>query len=332
MRWFIGLHPKYFGSIENTKRLLNDFLASGADVLYTHIDYIRVGVDYQMKNRLLVFFVENATNDPAVWESMPSLLKDLKSRWGEVFITGPTDRQTREIVGGIFPTRNFFPLWLTLPFTYRLYQKKVEPSYGDYLLAWAHSPIKGREELEAASVFIPLKIHDYRSGGPTVWSGEMHFKSRGLIWASRLDSIARAFTSAALSRKPAVILRTGAQLFNVYGDSDSEFFNVILLGENTWDWLLSARRVLDNLDYATEWGLRLHQFFEKHEELWKWEIVWERFKDQTGIRLPKDMTPVHHLGVTFFGTPRYFDNEEYFPQGPWSSEPPSVNWEVNLGF
>jgi hypothetical protein len=81
-----------------------------------------------------------------------------------------------------------------------------------------------------------------------------------------------------------------------------------------------------------EWGLRLHQFFEKHEELWKWEIVWERFKDQTGIRLPKDMTPVHHLGVTFFGTPRYFDNEEYFPQGPWSSEPPSVNWEVNLGF
>jgi hypothetical protein len=230
-------------------------------------------------------------------------------------------------VGSIFPQRNFFPLWLTLPYSYRLYQKKIEPSYGDYLMAWAYSPQKGRKELEAAGAFVNLKIHDYTSGGPTVWSKEMHFESRGLMWASRLDSIGRAFTSAALSRKPAVMLRTGAQLFNTYGDFDSEFFNVILLGENTWDWLLSARRALDDIDYAIEWGLRLYRFFEKHEELWKWEIIWERFRDQTGLKLPKDMTLVHHLPPTFFGAD-YFDNEEYFPQGPWSSEPAAVNWDM----
>jgi hypothetical protein len=230
-------------------------------------------------------------------------------------------------VGSIFPQRNFFPLWLTLPYSYRLYQKKIEPSYGDYLMAWAYSPEKGRKELEAVAAFLNLKIHDYASGGPTIWSKEMHFKSRGFMWASRLDSMARAFTSAALSRKAAIMLRTNAQLFHTYGDHDAEFFSAILLSENTWDWLVNARRVLESLDYAIEWGLRLHCFFEKHEELWKWEIIWERFKDQTGLRLPKDMTPVHHLPPTFFGA-NYFDNEEYFPQGPWSTEPASANWDM----
>jgi len=324
MRWFIGLHPKYLGK---TEELLSDFSESGADILYTHIDFLRTDANYQMRNKILVFFIENPTNSPDIWKSLPSFLSDLKSKWGEVFITGPTDNQTREVVKGIFPQQNFFPLWLTLPYSYRLYQKKVEPSYGDYLLAWAYSPVKGRREVEAASVFVSLKIHDYRSGGPTAWSQEMHFKSRGLMWASRLDSIARAFTSAAISKKPAVILRTGAQFFNTYGDLDPDFPNTVLIGENAWDWLLNARRVLDDLDYAIQWGLKLYNFFEKHEEFWKWEILWERFKDQTGLRLPKDMTPVHHLPPTFFGA-GYFDNEEYFPQGPWSAELVSVNWDM----
>jgi hypothetical protein len=325
MRWFSGLHPKYLGK---TEELLVDFSESGADILYTHIDFLRTDANYQMKNKILVFFIENPVNSPDIWKSLPSLLSDLKSKWGEVFITGPTDNQTREIVKGISLQRNFFPLWLTLPYSYHLYQKKVEPSYGDYLMAWAYSPIKGRKELEAASVFINLQIHDYTKGGsPTLWSKKMHFESRGLMWASRLDSISRAFTSAAISRKAAIMLRTNAQLLNTYGDFDPEFFNVVLLSENTWGWLLSARQVLDNLDYATEWGLKLYRFFEKHEELWKWEILWERFRDQTGLKLPKDMTPVHHFPPTFFEAD-YFDNEEYFPQGPWSAEPPSVNWDM----
>jgi hypothetical protein len=327
MRWFIGLHPKYFGK---TEELLGDFSESGADILYTHIDFSGTDIDYQMKDKILVLFVENPTNDPAIWKALPSLLEGLKPKWGEVFITGATDNRTREIVGSIFPQRNFFPLWITLPYSYRLYQQRIEPSYGDYLMAWAYSPAKGREELKAASVFVNLKIHDYTAGGPTVWSKAMHFESRGLMWASRLDSLARAFTSAALSRKAAIMLRTNAQLFYAYGDYDSEFFGAILLGENTWDWLLNARRVLEDLDYAIEWGLKLHRFFEKHEELWKWEIIWERFRDQTGLRLPKDMTPAHHFPSTFFGAD-YFDNEEYFPQGPWSNEPLSVNWETGLG-
>jgi hypothetical protein len=329
MRWFVGLHPKYLGKAEE---LLSDFSESGADILYTYIDFLQVDANYQMKNKILVFFIENPVNSPDIWRSLPSLLSDLRSKWGEVFITGPTDNQALKIVKGIFPQQNFFPLWHTLPYSYRLYQKKVEPSYGDYLMAWAYSPVKGRKELEAASVFVNLQIHDYTTEGssPTVWAARMHFESRGLMWASRLDTISRAFTSAAISRKVAIMLRTNAQLLNIYGDLDPEFFNVVLLSENTWSWLLSARQVLDNLDYAMERGLKLYRFFEKHEELWKWEIVWERFKDQTGLKLPKDMTPVHHFSPAFFGAD-YFDNEEYFPQGPWSNEPPSVNWEISLG-
>jgi hypothetical protein len=329
MRWFIGLHPKYLGK---TEELLSDFSKSGADVLYTHIDFVRPDINYQMKNKILVFFIENPANSPEIWKSLSLLLSDLKSKWGEVFITGPTDNQTREVVTSIFPPRNFFPLWLVLPYSYRLYQKKVEPSYGDYLMAWAYSPVKGREELEAARVFVRLQIHDHTTPAvsPTVWVAKMHFESRGLMWASRHDSISRAFTSAAISRKAAIMLRTNAQLFNTYGDLDPDFFNALLLIDNIWYWILSARQVLIVLDYAKEWGLKLYRFFEKHEELWKWEILWERFKDQAGLKLPKDMTPVHHFPPTFFGTD-YFDNEEYFPQGPWSNEPPSVNWETGLG-
>lgn len=330
MRWFIGLHPKYLPG--KTEELLSDFSESGADILFTHIDFLRADIDYPMKDKTLLFFIENPTNDPAMWKSLPSLLEGLKPKWGEIFITGPVDNRTREIVESIFPHRNFFPLWATLPYSYRLYQKKVEPSYGGYLMAWAYSPVKGRQELEAARVFVNLQIHDHTTEcvSPTVWAARMHFESRGLMWAARLDSVSRAFTSAAISRKAAIMLRTNAQLFNVYGDLDPDFFNVVLLSDNTWDWLLSARQVLDNLDYAMEWGLKLYRFFEKHEELWKWEILWERFRDQTGLRFPKDMIPLHHFPPTYFGAD-YFDNEEYFPQGPWSAEPPSVNWETGLG-
>ena len=329
MKWFVGLHPKY---LERKEGMLDDFSKSGADILFTTIDFVQVGIDYQAKDKILVVFIENPRNSSDMWNSLPSLLSELKAKWGEVFIIGPSDNRTREVVESIFPQRNFFPLWVTLPYSYRLYQKKVEPSYGDYLMAWAYSPVKGRKELEAASVFVNLQIHDYTTEGssPTVWATRMHFESRGLLWASHHDSVSRAFTSAAISRKAAIMLRTNAQLFNTYGDLDPEFFNAVLLSENTWDWLLSARQVLDNLDYAMEWGLKLYRFFERHEEFWKWEIIWERFKDQTGLRLPKDMIPVHHFLPTFFEA-NYFDNEEYFPQGPWSNEPPSVNWETGLG-
>jgi len=240
MRWFIGLHPKYLGK---TEELLRDFSESGADILYTHIDFVRTDANYQMKNKILVFFIENPANSPDIWKSLPLLLSNLKSKWGEVFITGPTDNQTQEVVKSIFPSRNFFPLWLSLPYSYRLYQKKVEPSYGNYLMAWAYSPIKGKEELEAARAFINLQIYDYTTpaGGPTEWAAKMHFESRGLMWASRLDSISRAFTSAAISRKVAIMLRTNAQFFNTYGDLDPDFFNAVLLSDNPWYWILSAR-------------------------------------------------------------------------------------------
>jgi 3',5'-cyclic AMP phosphodiesterase CpdA len=61
MRWFIGLHPKYFGK---TEELLGDFSESSADILYTHIDFLRADIDYPMKDKTLVFFIENPTNDP----------------------------------------------------------------------------------------------------------------------------------------------------------------------------------------------------------------------------------------------------------------------------
>lgn len=121
MRWFIGLHPKYFGK---TEELLSDFLESGADILYTHIDFVQTDASYQARDKILVFFIENPRNSSDIWNSLPSLLGELKSKWGEVFLTGPTDNQTQEVVRSIFPQQNFFPLWLTLPYSYRLYQKK----------------------------------------------------------------------------------------------------------------------------------------------------------------------------------------------------------------
>jgi hypothetical protein len=331
MRWFIGLHPRYQREDDS---LIKDFLESEADILYTHIDCLqglRAG-DPKLKEKTLVVFLENPTNDEQIWGAMPSVLEGVRDRWGDVFATGPTDNRTKEIVHSVLSPRNYVPLWPVLPYTYRLYQRGAVPQYGDYLLAWAYSPLKGRVEIDAARIFLNIKVHVYSSGGPTLWSMEMFLQSRGLIWASRLDSVSRAFTSAALSLKPAILLKTNAQFFNVYTDlDDSAFRNSVLLGEDTWSWLLAARKVIESLDYAVEWGLRLWQFFEKHGELWKWGVVWERFRDQTGLRLPKDATPLHHLPPIFFNSPDYFDNEEYFPQGPWSNEPPSVNWETGRG-
>jgi len=53
-------------------------------------------------------------------------------------------------------------------------------------------------------------------------------------------------------------------------------------------------------------------------------------ENPAGLKLPKDMTFVHHFPPNYFGAD-YFDDEECFPQGPWSNEPPSVNWETGLG-
>jgi hypothetical protein len=93
-----------------------------ADILCIHIDFLRTDIDYPMKDKTLVFFIENPTNDPAIWKSLPSLLEGLKPKWGEIFITGPVDNRTREIVESIFPQRNFFPI--TLSYTCHFYQKK----------------------------------------------------------------------------------------------------------------------------------------------------------------------------------------------------------------
>jgi hypothetical protein len=330
MRWFVGLHPKYCTEKENPVR---DFLESGADILFSSINLaqkIEEVKDSRLKNRTLVLYVENITHDPGFWEAASLLLENLKPIWGDIIVNAPPDNRMREITQSILSLPHHLPLWANLPYTYRLYQKGVEPRYGDYLLAWAPDPPKGKREIEAASVFIKIKIHDYSSGGPTVWSGQMWFKSRGLIWASKLDNTSRAFVSAGVSKKPAVLLRTTAQFWDVYLSVDPVFLESAIVRDNLWDWLLTGHQVLENLDYAIEWGLRLYNFFEKHEELWKWEIIWQRFYDQTGLKPPKDMTIVHHLSPNHFGA-GYFDMEEYFPQGPWSNEPPSVNWETGLG-
>jgi hypothetical protein len=330
MRWFVGLHPKYCTEKENPVR---DFLESGANILFSSINLaqkIEEVKDSRLKNRTLVLYVENITHDPSFWEAASLLLENLKPIWGSIIVNAPPDNRMREITQSILSLSHYLPLWANLPYTYRLYQKGVEPRYGDYLLAWAPDPPKGKMEIEAASVFIKIKIHDYSSGGPTVWSGQMWFESRGLIWASKLDNTSRAFVSTGVSKKPAVLLRTTAQLWDLYLSVDPAFLESAIVRDNLWDWLLAGYQVLENLDYAIEWGLRLYNFFEKHEELWKWEIIWQRFYDQTGLKPPKDMTIVHHLSPNHFGA-GYFDMEEYFPQGPWSNEPPSVNWETGLG-
>jgi len=326
MRWFVGLHPKYFS---NQDQLVRDFIDSEADILYTHIDFRPVG-SIETKAKNLVIFIENPYNNRKVAESIFAFLREIKENWNRVIVTGPTTKEMKELATSVYSEQNWFPLWLVLPYTYLLYQQKTPPTYGDYLMAWVAAEAKGKREIEAASVFLNIKIHDYQSKGPTVWSSQMH-RARGFIYASRHDSISRAFTSAAVSKKPAILLRTTAQLFDTYEDvGGEEFYESALVRYDLWNWIITARRVLDDRDYAIEWGMRLHQFFEKHEELWKWEIVWERFYDQTGLKLPKDMTPTHHLPPTFFGKD-YFSNPHYFPQGPWSNEPISVNWETGLG-
>ena len=329
MRWFIGFHPKYQ---DEGKNLVQDFLSSGADILFTHLnagDKITVN-EPLLKSKVLIVFLENPLNDPQVWQSIPQLIENWRNCWGSVYIITTTDKRMVDIVKQKLSASSYVPLWANLPYTYRLYQLKVEPRYGDYLLAWVCSPLKGKKEIEAASVFVKIKIHDYSTGGPTIWSNEMMFESRGLIWAAVFDSFSRAFTSAAISRKPAIMLRTTAQLFDIYFDVDPTFLESIILCQDTWNWLVEARKILDNLDYAIEWGLKLYNFFERHEEFWKWEIVWQRFLDQTGIKIPKDMTPLHHFPPNYFYK-EYFDDKEYFPQGPWSQEPPAVNWETGLG-
>jgi hypothetical protein len=190
MRWFSGLHPKYYTEGENPVR---DFLESGADILYSYNDFapkIMEVRDPQLKSKILVFYVENTTNSPDMWKAIPSQLENLKPIWGEIVVSAPPDNRLREITQSI--SVPYFPLWVNLPYTYRLYQKGIELHYGDYLLAWVTIPLKGKREIEAASVFLKIKIHDYSSGGPTVWSGQMWFESRGLIWASKLDSTSRS--------------------------------------------------------------------------------------------------------------------------------------------
>jgi len=326
MRWFVGLHPKYY---QHADQLLRDFLDSGADILFSHPDFGLEG-SYETKTKILVLFLENPSNRPEVEKKIFLLLKEAKEKWSMVIAVGASDKRMKELVTSFYPERNWVPHWTVLPYTYLLYQQKVPPTYGDYLMAWVTIEAKGKREINAASVFLNIKIHDYLSGGPTVWSQQMHH-GRGLIWAATHDSISRAFTSAAVSQKPAILLRTTAQLFENYGDiGGQEFYESVLIRYDLWDWLTTARRILDDEDYAIEWGMRLHQFFEKYEEFWKWEILWERFYDQTGLKLPKDMTVAHHLPPNYFGKD-YFSNPDYFPQGPWSNEPISVNWETGLG-
>jgi hypothetical protein len=330
MLWFVGSHPKYCAEKENPVR---DFLESGADILFSIIDLAQKigGVkDSRLRDKTLVLFVDNPTNDPILWKAIPLLLENLKPIWGGIIVSAPPDNRMREITQSILSLSHYFPLWVNLPYTYRLYQKGVEPHYGDYLLAWVAIPLKGKREIDAASFFIKIKIHDYSSGGPTIWSHQMQFESRGLIWAATRESSSRALVSAGVSKKPAVMLRTTAQLWDICLSIDSAFLESAIVRDNLWDWLLAGHQVLENLDYAIEWGLKLYNFFEKHEELWKWEIIWQRFYDQTGLKLPKDMTFVHHLSPNYFGS-GYFDMDEYFPQGPWLNELPSVNWETGLG-
>jgi hypothetical protein len=159
----------------------------------------------------------------------------------------------------------------------------------------------------------------------------MHFQSRGFLWAATYDSISRAFITAAVSRKPAVMLKTSAQLFDIYGSvGGGRFYESILLAEKPFDWLKLAHEVLSDLDLAREFGHRLHQFFYQYREFWEWEILWQRFIDQFGIKPPKDMSLFHYLPPNYY-LKEEFDSLEIFPQGPWSNEPLSVNWETGLG-
>jgi hypothetical protein len=140
MRWFVGLHPKYFS---NQDQLVRDFIDSEADILYTHIDFRPVG-SIETKAKNLVIFIENPYNNRKVAESIFAFLREIKENWNRVIVTGPTTKEMKELATSVYSEQNWFPLWLVLPYTYLLYQQKTPPTYGDYLMAWVAAEAKGK--------------------------------------------------------------------------------------------------------------------------------------------------------------------------------------------
>jgi hypothetical protein len=334
MKWFSGLHHHYYHlpGRKRIKELISDFLASGADILLAQMDFFLPTVrDPRLSSKVVVLFIDNKGNESGRWEEIENFLSSLSEIWGDVIVLCPTDKRLIDLVSRVLSRRNVFPLWMCLPYTYRLYQRWVEPIYGDFLMAWVAHYGRGKWLIDAASVFVKVRTQSCGEPGPDKWCEEMHFESRGFLWAATHDSISRAFITAAVSQKPAVMLRTGAQLFDIYGNiGGGRFYESILLAEKPFEWLMLAHQVLSSLDLAREFGQRLHRFFYQYREFWEWEILWQRFIDQFGIKPPKDMSLFHYLPPNYFFA-EHFDSLEAFPQGPWSNEPLSVNWGTGLG-
>lgn len=332
MRWWIALHPHY----ENPENSMVDQEGFWlADVVYTYY----MLVDWQMPNilkyapynKILVVHAENIMMEDKEWIRIAELLRMLAENevFERIIVTGASATPLKVVaITNLRPKDLFFPLWVGLPHAYAAYQRRVALEWEKFLIGWAYSENKGLNEMRAAQkAGIPLEIHDYTNSFPARWTSEL-LRCRGVAWAAKSEGTGRTIVTAGMLGKPVVMLRTGAMSFSAYQifDTTHEFFHSTLICTDVNSWIEMLKLICWSKEKAQVWGVRFHNFFEKYEEFWKWEIVDERFRDVTGLEFPKDMTPLHNLSENYWSK-EVFDDPTVFPRGAWSNRPLSLNWE-----
>jgi len=332
MNWLIAISVP---PIDWTKNPLFDL----ADVVYSHFwDFVKFMDSlrsYPRKEKVLVLFCENPYNIPTYFKDMFDGLSELRSFWkGDIIVTGPTDEVQRYIVQKALRNGNYFGMWTSLPLTQVHYYKGMRGELGDYYMAWAYNDQKGLNLLKKLSQTVNVKIFNYDNSNPTSWCEEM-LNARGLVWAASLESIGRTIVSAGALGKPIIMYRVRKndcipQVFNnyeIYGTSKL-FYSCADVCDNYTEWEGRAGWTMLSYGDAKESGDRVLTFFKVYDEFWDWRILYQKFYDMYGIKLPKDMTVCHHLPPNFY-TVEMIEDKEKFPAGPWDDNPISLNWRCS---
>lgn len=330
MKWFIGVSGT---SDDFTK--YPEF--EEADVVYLYflqaIEHLQSLKKFSHTGKTLVIFTENVLGEPKIYESIFRLFAELKEWWkGDVICQGPSDEVQRYVVEKAMKNGNrYIAVWVSLPQSQIHYKQGITGRWGDFYILWAYNEYKGLNEAKFVSDFVPIKIMDYSNCNPATWCEQL-LEARGVMWAARAESIGKTIVSAGAAGKPLIMYRSTnwdyvPQAFNnyeIFGKSNL-FYKCALVCYSLEEWTAAAQRLLKDDEEAQLRGENLKRFFKIYEEFWVWDILYERFKDEVGLVLPKDMTPCHHLLPTFF-TADMFDDEKNFPRGEWSNNPLSLNW------
>lgn len=322
--------------VYHTGRFWPDELIEPADCIYTYYQVVRdqAKLDFKRlkektRNKILVIFTELVRYDPEVFDVFReycSILNELQPQMLILML------HTNIYVYGLlsyYLTVNwqYFDFFPSIPYTWTIpIPTKRKPAF----IAWAYNEYKGRTELEKAKADLPdgaLTIFDYNHT-PLSWA-IAQAQTLGLMWAARHEGVGRTIVQAGITAQCALLLNTRApalECYTFYRRDNYGFTESVVICESYDEWVSKAKWFIQNPAAMEEQGRKFHQWFKKYEEYWNWHIGYDRWVDQFGFVLPKDMTPFHHLPENYF-TPEMFDSP-LFPKGKWSENELSLNFSL----